>query len=81
MDQAVLENGVISFLEMHSSKVGPSARRLDVRDSHVPSRDVMKDAGDLQIQHPSVRDRSQDEECRVFFLRYYTLFVSFEGSG
>jgi len=67
MLQAALEEEVNLFLEIHSSKVDDAGRRLVVRNGHLPSREVITGDGNLEIQQPRVRDKSQDAEQRVKF--------------
>ena len=67
MLQAALESEVDSFLELYGSKVDQSGRRLVVRNGHMPSRDVITGAGNLEIKQPRVRDKSSDSEHRIKF--------------
>lgn len=67
MLQAALESEVDSVLELYGSKVDQSGRRLVVRNGHMPSRDVITGAGNLEIKQPRVRDKSSDSEHRIKF--------------
>lgn len=67
MLQAALENEVNDFLEIHSTKVDGSGRRMVVRNGYLPSRQVVTGAGGLEVQQPRVRDKSSDTGAKVSF--------------
>jgi len=67
MLQAALENDVEAFLEQHAARVDDQGRRQVVRNGHLPSREIVTEAGPLEIAQPRDRDKSADVTDRVRF--------------
>jgi hypothetical protein len=55
------------FLDEHAARVDEEGRRLVVRNTHLPAREIVTGAGALEIRQPRVRDKSASPERRVRF--------------
>lgn len=67
MLQAAIDAEVDAFISQHADRHDENDRRLVVRNGHLPSRDIMTGAGQLEVRQPRVRDKSPDRESRVTF--------------
>ena len=67
MLQSAIEAEVNDFLLAHEHRRDEAGRRQVVRNGHLPSRELVKGAGKLDVRQPRVRDNSPDKEQRVRF--------------
>jgi hypothetical protein len=67
MLQTAIEAEVQEFVAVHGDRRDAGGNRLVVRNGYQPARELLTEAGRLEVQQPRVRDNSAQKEGRVRF--------------
>jgi putative transposase len=67
MLQAAIEQEVNEFVQTNDARRDEAGNRLVVRNGHLPPREILTGAGNLEVQQPRVRDNSPNLKDRVHF--------------